>query len=85
MSTSDPAYRELIDFFASGTTPESLVHFRPSEWVQARVADLIAHDPEGAVSHSEKQELADFLQLEHLMIMAKVQARWNVILGPSNR
>src|SRR4051794_33760451 len=81
MSAPDPAYREVIDFLASGTTPESLVHFRPSESVQARVADLIARDHEGALSHCEKQELADFLQLEHLMILAKAQARRNLTLG----
>lgn len=85
MSGSDPAYREVIDFLAAGITPESLVRFRPSEPVQARVADLVARDQEGSLSDPEKQELADFLQLEHLMIMAKAQARRNLILGSSDR
>lgn len=80
MSASDPAFLELIDFLAAGTTPASLIGFRPSDPVQTRVADLIARDGEGSLSPAEKQELADFLQLEHLMIMAKAQARRNLAL-----
>ena len=64
MRAADPAYIEVIDFLAAGTTPEGLVNFRPSESVQARVADLIDRDREGALSPAETQELADFLQLE---------------------
>jgi hypothetical protein len=85
MSASDPAYREVIDFLAAGITPESLINFHPSESVQARVADLIARDRDGALSAAEEQELADFLQLEHLMVMAKAQARRNLAIGSSHR
>ncbi len=81
MGALSPAYLELIDFLAAGTTPESLIGFRPSESAQARIADLTARDQEQALSPAERQELADFLQLEHLMIMAKAQARRNLQLG----
>jgi hypothetical protein len=72
---------ELIDFLAAGTTPESLIEFRPSDTAQARIADLIAREQDDLLSPAEKQELADFLQLEHLMILAKAQARRNLQLG----
>ena len=72
---SAPAYTEVIDFIASGTTPESLLAFRPSAAVQSRVEDLVARDKAGTLSTDEQQELADTLQLEHLIIMAKAQAR----------
>jgi hypothetical protein len=39
------------------------------------VADLASRNGEGRLSEEEKQELSDFLQLEHLMIMAKAEAR----------
>ncbi len=81
MSAAGLAYTEVIEFLAAGTTPEALINFRPSDAVQARVADLIARDEEGTLSSSEKQELDDFLQLEHLMIMAKAQARRNLTRG----
>ena len=66
MNEASPAYLELIDFLAAGITPESLIEFRPSEAVQARVADLAARDHEGFLSAAEKQELHDFLQLEQI-------------------
>jgi len=84
MGTPNPAYLEVIDFLAAGTTPESLIGFRPSATVQARVADLIQREQEASLSPDEMQELADFLQLEHLMIMAKAQARRNLDLGQRN-
>ncbi len=80
---SAPAYTEVIDFIANGTTPESLIAFRPSANVQSRVEDLISRDKEGTLSPDEKQELADTLQLEHLIIMAKAQARQKLSGDPS--
>lgn len=81
MSATSPAYLELIDFLAAGITPQSLIGFRPSDAVQARIADLVAREHEGSLSAAEKQELNDFLQLEHLMILAKAQARRNLQVG----
>lgn len=81
MGAPNPAFLEVIDFLAAGITPETLIGFRPSAPVQARVADLIAREQDGSLSPDEAQELADFLQLEHLMIMAKAQARRNLDLG----
>ena len=75
MSAAHPAYLELIDFLASGTTPEDLVRFRPSEQAQRRVSDLIAGRHSGVLSDEEESELEDFLQLEHILILAKAQAR----------
>ena len=66
---------ELVDFIASGATPETIVQFRPSESVQARVAELLDAQREGKLSSEEESELDDFVQIEHLMIMAKAQAR----------
>ena len=81
MGAPNPAYLEVIDFLAAGITPESLISFRPSAPVQARVADLILGEQEGSLQPDEAQELADFLQLEHFMIMVKAKARRNLDLG----
>ena len=79
--SATPAYLEVIDFLAAEITPESLINFRPSGQAQARIADLIARDQQGLLRPDEKQESADFLQLEYLMIMAKAQARRNLEIG----
>jgi hypothetical protein len=81
MSAAHPAYLELIDFLAVGTTPEALVRFRPSEEAQHRVADLIEKQRDGVLSSEEESELEDFLQLEHILILAKAQARRHLPLA----
>jgi hypothetical protein len=75
------SYEEIIDFIARGTTPESVVAFRPSEALQQRVADLSERAQEGKLSAEERSELEDCLQLEHIMIMAKARARQHIQFG----
>ena len=75
MSFQAPAYFEIIDFIAAGTTPESIVRFEPSEEAQERIEDLIAREKEGRLSPEEKTELDHFMELEHILRMAKARAR----------
>jgi hypothetical protein len=82
MSAANPAYLELVDFIAGGTTPEAVIAFRPSESVQNRVSDLIERKREGKLTPEEETELDDFLHLEHILIMAKAQARRHLSLAP---
>jgi len=69
------AYEEIIDFIAAGTTPSSLIAFQPSEEVKARAADLIHREKTTRLSSEESSELTQYLQLEHLMRLAKARAR----------
>jgi hypothetical protein len=75
------SYEEIIDFIASGTTPEAVLAFRPSEIVQQRVAELLEGSKDGSISTEEQSELEDYLQLEHIMIMAKARARQHTHLA----
>ena len=75
------SYEEIIDFIAAGTTPEAVVAFRPSDSVQERVAELVERLRDGTISPEEQSELEDYLQLEHIMIMAKARARQYTQLG----
>ena len=75
------SYEEIIDFIAAGTTPEAVVAFRPSDSVQERVAELLERSKNGCISTEEQSELEDYLQLEHIMIMAKARAREYTRLG----
>lgn len=75
------SYEEIIDFIAAGTTPEAVIAFRPSDTVQKRVASLVERSKTGAISPDEQSELEDYLQLEHIMIMAKARARQHSKLG----
>jgi hypothetical protein len=80
MSTTR-SYDEIIDFIAAGTTPEAVVAFRPSDAVQQRVAELVERSKDGSISPEDQSELEDYLQLEHIMIMAKARARQHTHLG----
>jgi hypothetical protein len=75
MSAASPAYFEIIEFIAAGTTPEAVAQFRPSPEAQLRVADLVQREQEGCLSPEDKAELHHFFELEHILRMAKARAR----------
>ncbi|MFN7945665.1 MAG: hypothetical protein U0Z53_09950 [Blastocatellia bacterium] len=68
------AYEEVIDFIAEAN-PAKVLAFRPSEEARARVSDLIYREKTSGLSSEEKSELDHYMQLEHLMRMAKIRAR----------
>lgn len=69
------AYEELVDFIAAGTTPKKVVEFHPSKATQARVADLIHREKTTGLSPDETSELNHYMQIEHLMRLAKARAQ----------
>ena len=75
MSTASPAYFEIIDFIAAGTTSEAVAHFRPSPEAQHRVAELIERETDRGLPAEEKAELDHYMELEHILRMAKARAR----------
>jgi hypothetical protein len=74
MMQTDKAYDEVIEFIAAGTSPQNVIAFRPSEEAKARVADLIFREKTEGLSAEEKSELDHYLQIEHLMRLAKARA-----------
>ncbi len=68
------AYEEVIDFIAEAN-PAKVLAFRPSRETKARVSDLIFREKTVGLAPEEKSELDHYLQLEHLMRMAKIRAR----------
>ena len=75
MQIISPAYEEIIDFIASGTTPDSLVSFRPSNSAKERVANLIYREKTTGLTDKETSELDHYMQLEHIMRLAIARAR----------
>lgn len=69
------AYEEVVDFLAAGTTPRTLAAFQPSEVARERVADLIHREKTTGLQPEETTELNLYLQLEHIMRLAKARAR----------
>ena len=46
MSLPSPAYFEIIEFIAAGTTSEAVADFRPSPEAQRRVSELVEREKE---------------------------------------
>ena len=68
------AYEEVIEFIAAGTSPDSLISFHPSDAAKQRVAGLIEQEKTVGLSPDEQSELEHYLQLEHIMRLAKARA-----------
>lgn len=69
------AYEEIINFIVTGINPESLLAFRPSEAAQERVEDLVYRSKTTGLTPAEETELNHYVEIEHLMRMAKARAR----------
>lgn len=68
-------YEELVDFIAHGSTPEMVANFTASDATKQRVADLIEREKDEGISAEEKLELDYYMQLEHVLSLAKAKAR----------
>jgi hypothetical protein len=75
------AYDELVNFIAAGTTPRKVIAFRASEETRRRVDDLIRRGKTEGLSPDESSELEHFLQIEHLMRLAKARAQQHLAGG----
>ncbi|NEQ16528.1 MAG: hypothetical protein F6K44_23200 [Moorea sp. SIO3E2] len=72
--TTQTIYDAFIDFVAQGTSPESLTKFQFSEATKEQIDDLVERAKLGDLSPSEKNELEQFLGVEHLIRLAKARA-----------
>jgi hypothetical protein len=69
------AYEEIIDFIAAGSTPGDVVAWTPSQAAKDRVAELLQNEKAGTLAPDDRAELNHYLELEHLMRLAKARAR----------
>ncbi len=67
-------YEEVIEFIAS-RNPREVVDFKPSEAARQRVWELLERKRTETLPPQEATELDDYLELEHLMRLAKARAR----------
>jgi hypothetical protein len=68
-------YDEVIDFIASGPSPGAVASFRLSDAVNRRAELLVQREKSGELTTDEKSELDHYLELEHIMRLAKARAR----------
>jgi len=64
-------YRDILSFLASDPSPEKILAFRPAPEIIERLKTLLACETAGEITQTEKEELEEFEQIEHLMVMIK--------------
>ncbi len=69
------AYQEVIEFIASGPSTLDVAQYQATSEQKARVQDLITREKAATLTEMEKSELDHYLELEHLMRLAKARAK----------
>jgi hypothetical protein len=64
-----------VTFIASAAGAERLAAFRPTKAAEQRVATLLGKLEAGTIRPAERRELELFVQLDHVMSLAKAKAR----------
>jgi hypothetical protein len=67
-------FEEIIAFIANAAGAEKLRAFRPSPDAEKRVALLLEKQQEGTLRPREREDLQMFVQLDHVMSLAKARA-----------
>jgi hypothetical protein len=67
-------YEEIVEFIAS-LSPREIVDFKPSEAARERVWMLIELQKQVPLAAEDRVELDHYLEVEHLMRLAKARAR----------
>ena len=68
-------FEEIVKFIADAAGVEKLSAFKPSAAAEKRVAELLAKQQAGTLRPKEAGELQLFVQLDHVMSLAKAKAR----------
>jgi hypothetical protein len=68
-------YDEVIDFIASGPSASAVASFRLSDAMNTRAELLVQREKTGELTAEERSELGHFVELEHIMRLAKARAR----------
>jgi hypothetical protein len=75
------AYDEFVDFLAGGTPSQGVIDFHPSETTKTRVAELIHLQKTTSLPPEDAAELNHYLEVEHIMRLAKARARQRLAAG----
>lgn len=70
---STPVVEEFVEMIAKAD-PVGVTKFKPSKESKARVWDLVARSKKRPLTADESAEMESYLNLEHLLRMAKARA-----------
>lgn len=67
-------HSEFAEFITSNPTLEDIANYRLSDESEARISYLLETNREGTLTPEEREELDEYLHLEHIMRLAKIRA-----------
>lgn len=65
----------IVDLLTSSPKPEDVIAYKVPGELQDRVSILLDKNREGALTTEEKEELDQFIFVEHIFRVAKARAR----------
>lgn len=65
----------VVEFLASSSKPKDILAYKLPADLQDRASYLLERNREGEITPEEKEELDQFVFLEHIFRMAKARAR----------
>lgn len=68
-------FKEIAKFVADTAGLEKLNSFRPSAAAEKRIAKLLTRKREGSLRFQEREELQLFVQLDHVLSLARALAK----------
>ncbi len=66
----------IAEFLTTSAKPEAILAYKLPADLQERASFLLDRNREGTLSAEEKEELDQFVFLEHIFRMAKARARY---------
>ncbi len=68
------AYEDFVNFIVAGIQPEAVLAYHPAPETNDRVENLVFKSKTDGLNSTEQAELEHFLQIEHIMRLAKAHA-----------
>jgi hypothetical protein len=68
-------FDEITDFLSSAPSIDEIVAFQPSERLNQRLHELLDKNTENTLSSDERQELEEFMRMNHLLKMIRIKSR----------
>ena len=73
-------FEEIVSFIANVAGAERLGTFRPTKAAERRVSALVGKLKDGTIRPTERRELDLFVQLDHVLSLAKAKARARAVV-----
>ncbi len=72
-------FDEITDFLAAAPSLEAIVAYTPSPELDQRLHELLDKNSQHEMTAEERDELTEFLRMNHFLRMLKLKARLKLI------